>query len=441
MALAILAVAFFGRQLGARQAALRAGYQQAGAASFVAELSGVPDGEVDPIASAIGASEAVESAQAPYNGLGLGLVADTSFIVFRNERQEEYLGARTNVLGVDPTFDSARDYFVDFHDINPGASRLVLGIPLLANSVSVRAPRHGEILAPSDVADYVGVAPGASAIVELAFVGVSPPIVRRIEALELARTFDVVGPDRGRFEPFWRFAARGEDVLTIRRPDATDAFRTTLPILLDAKVIRDFLTLVQQELARRRLRPMGAPSRDQIAIRAKSLGGVPMAEAAVTSLLRRHGLRESCEVTRPASFCLRLPERNNFLAALDQESKLQKGGAFLVALLLVLLAVGGAGLQVQAVLARWHDYGVLQALGFSRGQILAYHGLQILLILAAAVGLAMTGSLLLPTAFAGSALSLASACAISVVVAGLASLAVLWWPLSRVPAELLRSSA
>jgi hypothetical protein len=46
---------------------------------------------------------------------------DTSFLVFHNEQQQEYLGARTSVLGVDRSFDLARDYYVDFHEINPQA--------------------------------------------------------------------------------------------------------------------------------------------------------------------------------------------------------------------------------------------------------------------------------------------------------------------------------
>ena len=60
--------------------------------------------------------------------------------MFRNEQQQEYLGARTNVLGVDPNFDVARDYYVNFHDVNPKAPETVLGMPLLTTGGATRAP-------------------------------------------------------------------------------------------------------------------------------------------------------------------------------------------------------------------------------------------------------------------------------------------------------------
>ena len=55
------------------------------------------------------------------------------------------------------------------------------------------------------MADYVGVQPGAEATVELVYTGSGEPIVQRLEGLRLSGTFELVGPDEGRFAPFWRF--------------------------------------------------------------------------------------------------------------------------------------------------------------------------------------------------------------------------------------------
>ena len=65
-----------------------------------------------------------------------------------------------------------------------------------------------EILVPSGVADYVGVQPGAEGIVEFVYNGPGEPIIERFDGLRLIGTFDMAGPDQGRFEPFWRFNAR-----------------------------------------------------------------------------------------------------------------------------------------------------------------------------------------------------------------------------------------
>ena len=83
--------------------------------------------------------------------------------MFRNEQQQEYLGARTSVLGVDQSFDLARDHYIDFHEVNPQALQIALGMPLLPPAGEVRPPGSGEVLVASGVADYVGVQPGAEA--------------------------------------------------------------------------------------------------------------------------------------------------------------------------------------------------------------------------------------------------------------------------------------
>jgi hypothetical protein len=97
------------------------------------------------------------------------------------------------------------------------------------------------------------------------------------------------------------------------------------------------------------------------------------------------------------SFCLRLPERNNFQSALQEQYKVGSGGGFFVGLLLILVAAGAAGLQVQTVVARWREYGILQALGFTPRQILAYYGVPLALVLASGVAIAALASLLLAT--------------------------------------------
>ena len=139
---AILAVAFFAGQVELRRAELLAEYEAAGAATFVIQLTGVADGEIDGLAGSIRNLGAVASAEAPYSGIGADIAADTSFLVFRNEQQQEYLGARTSVLGIDRNFDLARDYYVNFHDLNPGAPQSALGMPLLiaAGMAQVQTP-------------------------------------------------------------------------------------------------------------------------------------------------------------------------------------------------------------------------------------------------------------------------------------------------------------
>ncbi len=352
--LAILAVAFFARQVELRQREILAGYEEAGAATFITEISGIPNDQIDVLAEGIRALEAIRAVEAPYRGINLGVVADTSFLVFRNDQQQEYLGARTTLLGADATFDPARDYYVDFHEVNPKVLPAVLGIPLPAKEGAGRSPRPGEVLVAADVADYVGVRPGAEAAVELIYTGTTPPITQRIEGLRLIGTFDVVGPDQGRFAPFWSFASRGNDILTVRQAETGDSTITTLPIVLEADTVRRFLTTVGQELRERGTSAL-LPNRTQLVVRARSIHDVPNAEAAAGSFLRQHGLEQSCGAENRARFCLRLPERNNFMSALEEQRKVAAGAGFFVALLLLLITAGVAGLELQTVLVRWHD--------------------------------------------------------------------------------------
>src|SRR5262249_22671568 len=154
-------------------------------------------------------------------------------------------------------------------------------IPLLPASGTMRSPTPQETLVPSSVTDYVGVRPGAQASIELRYAGVSPPIVRRFDGVQLIGTFEVVGPDQGRFDPFWQLQLRGQEVLPVNRPDTTDRVSTPLPIVLSADVVRDFLTSVRADLEARE-GPLGQPpSRDQLVIRANTIGNVPAVQAAV----------------------------------------------------------------------------------------------------------------------------------------------------------------
>jgi hypothetical protein len=441
MGLAILALALFARQVDLRQAEVLAGYEEAGAATFIAEVPRVADADIDALAADIRGLRGVQSAEAPYSGIGLGVVADVSFLVFENEQQKEYLGARTTVLGVDQGFEPGRDYYVNFHDVNANAPNVVLGVPLLVAAGAPRVSGPDAVLVASDVTDYVGVRPNVEATIELLYTAVSPPIVRRFEGLRLVGAFDVVGPDQGRFEPFWRLFARGREVLTVRRPEAANAVNTTLPTVLNIGVVRAFLVYVRAELKARGLDPPRPLTRDQLVIRARSIAAVPTVEADARSLLQRKGLTENCDAMQSGSFCLRLPERNNFQTALQEQSKVARGGAFFVALLLALIAVGTAGLQVQNVLVRWREFGVLQAIGFSRGQILGHYGLQVCLLLAGGIALAAIASLMLPSSVSGSLVSVCWAAGVSVIAAGLSAIPVLLWPILRIPAELIREAA
>ena len=437
IAAAILAVAFFAGQIQFRQSKVLAGYEAAGAATFVVQLAEIADDEIDALAGSVRTLGDVRSAEAPYSGISNNIAVDTSFLVFRNQQQQEYLGARTSVLGVDQNFDLARDYYIDFHEVNSQAPQIVLGMPLLITAGEARPPGPEEVLVASGVTDYVGVQPGSEAIVEFVYNGAGEPIVERFDRLRLIGTFDMAGPDQGRFEPFWRFNAKGQDVLTVRAEAARTGI-TSLPIVLRLELFRKFLSSVRDELARRGAGPLDLPARDQLVVRARSIGSVPAAEAAVERLLQGRGLDQECNQHHRPSFCLRLPERNNFRSALQEQNKVGSGGAFFVALLLILLAVGAAGLQVQTVVSRWRDYGILQAVGFTPGQVLVYYASQLTLVLTSGIVIAAIASLLLSTI---SATSLIVAAGLATLAPGLASLPVLLWPVWRPAAEMLRDTA
>ena len=149
IAAAILAVAFFAGQIKLQQSDVLASYEAGGAATFVVQLTDVGDDEIDALAGSLRTITDVRSAEAPYIGIGRKIAVDSSFLVFRNEQQQEYLGARTSALGVDRSFDLSRDYYVDFHEINPQAPQILLGLPLLVTAAEVRPPGPHEVLVPS----------------------------------------------------------------------------------------------------------------------------------------------------------------------------------------------------------------------------------------------------------------------------------------------------
>ena len=105
---------------------------------------------------------------------------------------------------------------------------------------------------------------------------------------------------------------------------------------------------------------------------------------------------------------------------------------------MILLAIGAAGLQVQTVLGRWRDYGILQAVGLTPGQVLIYYGLQFALVLSGGIAIAAVASAPLSSI---PATSLIFAAGLAALAAGLASLPVLVWPVWRPAAELLRDAA
>jgi len=437
---AIVAVALFTREINLRQAEILADYEKAGATTFIAEFAGVPETEIGMLTDAIRSLRGVTSVAVPYNGVRLGLTADISFEVFQNEQQQEYLGARTTVLGVDKAFDPARDYYVNFHDLNAEAPKAILGIPLYGTAGIIGAPARDEVVVATDVTNYVGVRPTVDAIVDLIYSGTTPPIRRRFGPLRLVGTFDALGPDQQRFEPFWRLVARDREVLTVRRPDASEGVTTSLPIILNKEVVEEFLTYVRAELAARGNTVTQALVPNQFVIRANSIRDVALAETAVKSFLEQK-LAEQCQNFDPESFCIRMPERNNFRAAMEEQKKVGTGGSFFISLLLALIAAGAAGLQIQTVLTRWREFGVLQTLGFSRVQILRWYAIELAAVLLGGVTVAALAGLILPSAFAGSTASFGLAAAISVVAAILAALPALLWPLWQQPAELVRLSA
>ena len=434
MGAGIIGVAYFTTQARQTLLQVQAAYQEEGAATFVVELSGISDEELDRTVAAVRQLQDVGSANAPYNGLELGAQADVSFLVFENAKQKEYLGAHTSVLGVDPFFPLKTGYYVDFRWLNPSAPRAVLGIPLLLVAGDFRSPEVNEILLPSTVTDYVGVQPGAQATVELIYAGSDPPIVRRLDDLRLIGVFDIPGPDRGRIDPFWRLSYVDEPLLTVRGAGGTEA--TTVPMLLNKAVVQDFLRSVELQ------RPSSStplPARSQLVVSATAVANVPAAQKKVVSLLESQGFKLAAEANQPGAHSYRvlLPERNNFVSAQREQSKIGTGGTYFAGLLLILLAFGTGGLQVLATLTRWRDYGVLQAIGFSPGQILMVYGGQLLLVLTTAIlfaGLAV----LLSSHLGGSREVFATAAVLAVLATVSGSVPALLWPMRTRPAAMLK---
>ena len=434
MGAGIIGVAYFTTQARQTLLQVQAAYQEEGAATFVVELSGISDEELDRTVAAVRQLQDVGSANAPYNGLELGAQADVSFLVFENAKQKEYLGAHTSVLGVDPFFPLKTGYYVDFRWLNPSAPRAVLGIPLLLVAGDFRSPEVNEILLPSTVTDYVGVQPGAQATVELIYAGSDPPIVRRLDDLRLIGVFDIPGPDRGRIDPFWRLSYVDEPLLTVRGTGGTEA--TTVPVLLNMAIVQDFVRSVELQ------RPSSStplPARSQLVVSATAVANVPAAQKKVVSLLESQGFKLADEPNQPGAHSYRvlLPERNNFVSAQREQGKIGTGGTYFAGLLLILLAFGTGGLQVLATLTRWRDYGVLQAVGFSPGQILMVYGGRLLLVLTTAIlfaGLAV----LLSSHLAGAREVFATAAVLAVLATIAGSVPALLWPMRTRPAAMLK---
>jgi hypothetical protein len=155
--------------------------------------------------------------------------------------------------------------------------------------------------------------------------------------------------------------------------------------------------------------------------------------------LRQRGLKDGCGAVGQATFCLQVPERNNFETALKEQEKLETGGSFFIFLLLALVAAGTAGLQVQLVLARWREIGILQAVGFSPVRVMLYLAIRLYAVLATGVVSAGAAVSILPIARTASTFIFAAG--VTLVAASLAALPVLLWPLTQAPAQLLRVSA
>src|SRR5438477_11427872 len=78
IAAAILAVAFFAGQIQLRQGEVLAGYEAAGAATFVVQLTGVTDDEIDGLAGSVRMLDDISSVEAPYSGISTDVVVHTS---------------------------------------------------------------------------------------------------------------------------------------------------------------------------------------------------------------------------------------------------------------------------------------------------------------------------------------------------------------------------
>jgi hypothetical protein len=284
------------------------------------------------------------------------------------------------------------------------------------------------------VIDYVGVQTGARATIELVYANSDPPIVRRLDDFRLVGMFDIAGPDRGRIDPFWRLSYVGEPLLTARGTGGTEA--TTVPVLLNKAVVRDFLRSVESQ---RRSSSAPLPAGGELVVSATAVANVPAAQKRVVSLLENQGLKPAGEADQPGTHTYRVlvPERNNFISAQREQRKIGTGGTYFAALFLILLAVGTGGLQVLATLARWRDYGLLQALGFSPAQIFLVYGGQLLLVLTSAILLAGL-VVLFSSRLANSREVFATAVALAVLATILGSVPALLWPMRTRPAAMLK---
>jgi hypothetical protein len=439
VAFAILTISIMAWQAELQQSEMLRDYENAGAATIVAELAGVDKDESEQLVLAILQIDGITGAEAPYRGNDMGVIADISFLVFENEKQQEYLGGTTTVIGVASTFDLARDYYDIMGAPNADQRQRPLGIPLLVANGIGRAPREGEVSIPAVIADYVGVRPGVRASVELIEIGGSgPPIVRRYDDLRVIGTFDAVGPDEGNFAPFWRFAAHGRDVLTVRRSGHRQDTTTTLPVVVDAALLRNFMTYAGRERKARDGERAPASDHRQIVIRADTLGKVASVEEAVQQLLAQRGLLDDCRAIQLRSFCLQLPERNNFKTALHERTTFSTGTSFFMGLLLVLAGVTSAGLQLQTVIARWHEQAILEALGFTPYGLMLYFILRLSIIWGVGVTVAGLVSSALPPTVGASPASFATAAGFLIAVCFITTVPVLLWPLRHSPGERIR---
>jgi hypothetical protein len=437
LAAAILLISVLEQQAELRQSIILRDYDAAGAATFLVEVR-TADHEIEELVAAVRRQPGITAAEAPYRGGDLEVTADTAFLVFQNPKQQEYLGASTAVLGVTESFDLARDYYETVGRQSTNTAGAQLGIPLIVTDGVTRPPSRSEVLVPAAVANYVGVRPGARASIELkSEIGRSQPVIHRYPDIEVIGVFDATGPDEARFAPFWRLAARGRDVLTVRRPDAESEPRTTLPIVLNAELLRGFLT-DQQKRQPSGIMPDDMVGRRQLVIRAQATHDVPAMQEVVKQLLIARGLFANCPAISLGSFCIVLPERNNFAAAQREQAKFSAGAGFFTALLLALCAIGNAGLQLQAVISRWRDHAVLQALGFTPSQLF----LSSLLRLFVLFGTGIVGSaiiwLMTSPVFPGSFFAFAVAAALCAAASLFAAMPALLLPLRSHPGRQIR---
>ena len=436
LAVTIVAISVLERQTQIQQTIILRDYEAAGATTFLADAV-LPETKIDDLQREVRGLHAIAAVEAPYRGSDIGVIAETAFLVFENDKQREYLGGRTAVLGVSSGFDLARDYY---ERIGAAGEQPILGIPLIVTDGMARPPTSGEVLVPKSVAEYVGVRPGALATVELAYgLEAGEPFARRYE-LRVVGTFDAIGPDESRFAPLWRLAARGRDVLTVRWNDARE-LRTTLPVVLSAELVRDFLGDVHRELRTQGTEVSEPVGRRQLVMHANSANDVTKAQTAVRRLLIAHGLREDCPAITSGSSCLNLPMQNNFQTALREQAKFATGAGFFIALLLALAAIGNAGLQLQIAISRWREHAILQALGFTRSQLLLRYILGLSLIFTAGIAVATAASAIAAPIFGGSFRSFATAAALCTATTMLAAVAILVWPLRSPPGARIRELA